>query len=1174
MAYVLTIGGVEQFFDPTTLQITETANGRNNLSVEIPAPGGAYRPNIGDEVYLDENGTRIFGGVVETPGEVGMGGEGRFPIVNKLNVPDFNTYADRRYAVGEVQYNTLKAQLELLVMPYLTPFGITLHPSQVDGPMMSGFPCDFVQVSQLLDQMATISSYAWEIDYYKRLRMYQPSVTPAPFNITSGDGNCIGDVTVERSRADYANRIILRFTNGAIAAWGFLTTDGQNFSDHDQVVVGSSTYTFKLVMDASHGTVKLESSYNDSLHNLADAIVNGGNGATCATGTPPNSQVSAWITWPDQMKVVAQTPGASGNNIAATTTSATGRWLWEGNQPISALYGGADEALTGQVEANDQTQQSLYGMWEKIVSAQSVRDYNVATDLVNSLLQQSTSTITTAHYVTARTGVHPGQTQTINVPERGLSGIFTITDVTISLLETHARRAVTVTGGSIVTKRWQDDAKVMLGGGGGGTTIGAFVISSGPTGGNGTGGGPQVEEVFVGPTDPGVPVELWFDVDEPAPPTTIPDHSIDLIKLQPIPTQTLLGRATPGVGDVEILTVLPTAVQNSITRLGTVVSGVWNATPIGLTYVAGAGAAGTFIRSTGTAWATSTLTLPNTVPLNSVIYATGPNALGSSPNLTFSGSALALVGDQTITGFIGSATYASQTTGWRIDSLGGSDFRYLFVDEMHAKSFITDLEMALAGGQIIAKSVAMVAAPFTVPANGGVSTLRVRDLPSMADVAAYQSGDTVMLRRFSRTGGALSIEECVGVVSGYVDQPDGTQTWSFTRGTGASGGSMSGGLVSVDSLAIDYGVSGNGYYEVNAIDGAYGVNSPYAQIVTWTTAPTGPNKVIRTRFGKLTGITGVGNEYGMIAGAYAASNGSYFRASNTTFELHNITAQWWAGFTPVVVISPGSGSPSISLGNPAYAAFGQGPGIVLSYSASAGLAQFWAYSPGGSNYLVFDGSLLYWKAANTTLDTAGNLTATSASLSGAITATSGLVSGDFVIGTGGQMRSGANSYSAGVGWWLDYNAGVPRFRIGNPNADRVAWDGTTLTVRSGKLLIDGSANGHIGMGAAPYSIAMLNIAADTDDASSYGLLVTNHSGTISSLLTYGDGRLFLGGQLYILPGAWDTTGQGSNPPSILNGPFGSHELSGWMRVYMYTGGGGGIPPTGPYSRGWIPVWLG
>src|SRR5690606_4910249 len=142
-----------------------------------------------------------------------------------------------------------------------------------------------------------------------------------------------------------------------------------------------------------------------------------------------------------------------------------------------------------------------------------------------------------------------------------------------------------------------------------------------------------------------------------------------------------------------------------------------------------------------------------------------------------------------------------------------ADFRYLFVDEMHAKSFIADLEQALAGGQIIAKSVAMVAAAFTVPAAGAAATLRVRDLPSAANMAAFQSGDIVRLRTFSRSGGSLTSADAWGVETSYADgtgSNEGTQTWTFTRSSVGIAGSMAAStVIQPDWIVLDYGTTGN-----------------------------------------------------------------------------------------------------------------------------------------------------------------------------------------------------------------------------------------------------------------------------------------------------------------------------------------------------------------------------
>jgi hypothetical protein len=1121
MAWRLTVGGVDQTAAVDSFTTTVSLNDRARATVIV----GDVMPARYAELisYAPDGVTPLFGGLILQRSFLGRNPyDPTYQLT--LEVGDWFTYADWCYSTKAYPVAvTLKQVLADLVVEHLAQYGISLDPAQVDGPTLAAFTWTGKRVADALRELSDRTTYVVRIDPAKRLRMFVPATLSAPVAMTEAAPHCHEIVWRDSDRTPY-NKIVVYCGPGGPAA----VTDERHYGDGARRIWPLDAPFVSMI-----GALSIHSE--------------GGGG------------------YPVGIYGVDDQPW--------TVNLATNAMHQRADQPVVAAGDYWWISYTAQFPFTVTRSTGATPIVEYAESRPDVLSIPVGEEIADSLLAQAQEAPREATIMTDTDGFVPGQALTIALATtRSIAGTFLITSVALTIVQdtTQGDRCWQYTIEAIDSPIYQgsylDAWREIAGVGGGSTTI-----TGAPPG---SGGGGQ-EEVFVGPNDPGGSLELWYDVDAPAPDSTIPDHSVTLVKLQQIPSQTLLGRATAGVGNVEVLSILPTSVQNSITRLGTVVSGVWNATPIGLTYVAGAGAAGTVVRSNGTNWATSTLLLPNTATLHRLVYATVANTYGESGNLTFTGSQLALIGNQTLTGFIGSPTYASQTTGWRIDATGGADFRYLFVDEMHAKSFITDLEMALAGGQIISKSVAMVAAPFSVPGMGATSVLRVRDLPSMADTAAFEPGDTVMLRRFSRAAGVLDIAECIGTVSGWTDQPDGTQTWVFTRNTGAEGGNMSGGLVSVDSLALDYGFSGNGYYEVNAIDGAYGANSPYAQVVTWTNAPTGANETVRARFGNLRGITGVADEYGLIAGTYRASSGSYFRASNTTFELHNITAQWWAGFTPVVVISPGGGSPYISLGNPAYPAAGQGPGIVLSYNAGVGLAQFWCYSPTGSNYLVFDGNLLYWKAANTALDAAGNLTATSASLSGAITATSGSITGDFVIGTGGQMRSGAAAFNSGIGWWLDYNGGTPRFRVGNPNADRLAWDGSGgLTVRSGKLLIDGSAGGHIGMGAAPYSIATLNIASDTDDANSYGLLVTNHAGTVATLLTYGDGRLFLGGQLYIMPGAWDQTGQGTNPPSIWNGPFGSHELSGWMRVFMYTGGGGGIPPTGPYARGWVPVWLG
>lgn len=252
---------------------------------------------------------------------------------------------------------------------------------------------------------------------------------------------------------------------------------------------------------------------------------------------------------------------------------------------------------------------------------------------------------------------------------------------------------------------------------------------------------------------------------------------------------------------------------------------------------------------------------------------------------------------------IGTDNYASQLTGWRIDYLGAGDFRYLFADELHAKSFITDLEQALAGGQIIAKSVAMLSRAFTIPAAGAAATLYVRDLPSAENMAVFQSGDIVRLRQFSRAAGSLTIADAWGVVTSYSDLADKEQSWTFTRSAAPNAGTASG-TIAADSLALDYGTTGNGFHEVNAIDGLYGLNSPYSQVVTWTTHPA-TGSAVRVRTGNLRGITG-STEYGLWAGSTTAQNllitGDKVALRQGTTEYITLAADGTSYFSGVMTI--------------------------------------------------------------------------------------------------------------------------------------------------------------------------------------------------------------------------------------------------------------------------------
>jgi hypothetical protein len=288
------------------------------------------------------------------------------------------------------------------------------------------------------------------------------------------------------------------------------------------------------------------------------------------------------------------------------------------------------------------------------------------------------------------------------------------------------------------------------------------------------------------------------------------------------------------------------------------------------------------------------------------------SASGQVTSLAIGGTALVTVNSAGIQ----SPTYVSQLTGWRIESPGGNaDFRYLYASELHAKTFIADLEQALAGGQIITPSVTVLHSAFTAPAAGASTTLTVKDLPSATGMQVFVNGHIVDVRTFSRSAGSLTVGDCWGTVvldtsygtSGF-DSATKTQRYTFTRSAAPNAGAMTAGtVVQPDTIVLDYGVSGNGFVETTTVDGAYGANSPYTQIVTWTTHPA-TGKAIRTRLGNLSGLPwGVANEFGLYAGNGTADSDAFIRLSSYTNRFNNVPIEMWSGGNRIINITPADG---------------------------------------------------------------------------------------------------------------------------------------------------------------------------------------------------------------------------------------------------------------------------
>jgi hypothetical protein len=404
----------------------------------------------------------------------------------------------------------------------------------------------------------------------------------------------------------------------------------------------------------------------------------------------------------------------------------------------------------------------------------------------------------------------------------------------------------------------------------------------------------------------------------------------------------------------------------SVANVWTANQTIANASPALLLTATGAGAnlKTWAVGVTGTALTLSTLNdaLGTLITPLSIDRAGNASILGGAAiggNATIGGTA-GITGAVTLGSTIGTATYASQITGWRIDQTGAADFRYLFTDELRAKLFTADMETVLAGSERITKSYSTVAQPFTCPAAGAGGTLWVNDASTYGDAPVFQTGDFVVLHVLTRaTFGPFTITDCVGSVTAYTDGTGATagqQSWTFARAAGANGGAMAGGaVVPVNQLVQDLGVSGNGYVEMSAVDGANGSNAPYLQTNTWTTSPTAANTTTNCRLGNLNGITAL-NDYGLLCGKFVL-NGPFFWMSTRGIEMRNLALTMYDNGTQVFTVDPNAGSPILALGNPMPTAYGGANKGIWMGKDTDGTYKARIGNPAG-NRLTWDGNVL------------------------------------------------------------------------------------------------------------------------------------------------------------------------------------------------------------------------
>lgn len=430
MAITLTIGGVSKHYVVDSLRFSSTKNGNTSASFEIRSNDGTYRPALDADVVISENGTPIIGGLVDEPDEEGVLGDetgGYDALVTHVNVISYHAYTERRFVNETLAAGTLKSMLTTLVANYLSVYGITLDAGQANGPTLPELPYEYTKVSEVLNELSTLTGkygdpYVWTISPTKVLSMAQPSSDPAPFDITDGDGNTVGDITVTTDTQQYRNKIIIVLPSKTEA--NHVETFTANGID--------DTFPLTYTLTAMRYTVQ-----NDGSDEL---LTFQGIGFDLAV---------QWLYDATTNSITRLTSGVSDPPAAGT---------------ISITFDGTLEGSS--VSATDASYAT--NPWEEVLKLDKVPEDTTVQAIADAMLVARLAVPRIIKYQTKQSGLLVGQKQTITCGQRDLSALdCVITDISAkdyggkgySLM-----RSVTLTSGVTpkdgfrdVLKQWSGD---------------------------------------------------------------------------------------------------------------------------------------------------------------------------------------------------------------------------------------------------------------------------------------------------------------------------------------------------------------------------------------------------------------------------------------------------------------------------------------------------------------------------------------------------------------------------------------------------------------------------------------------------------------------------------------------------------------------------------------------
>lgn len=335
-------------------------------------------PNVNDEVVLEEDSIKIFGGVITERNEVIKGG---LLVAYDIRCKDYSQYLDRKVVVKSYASSSARTIVLDLISTYTSGFTTTNVPAST--PTVGSIKFNYEQVTRCLTQLADQIGWDWYVDHDKDIHFFDSESLSAPFELTD-TGDTFDWESLE------VNKTITQIKNSVFVRGGEYKKTISEANAQDIFVANGTQRVFPLSYKYDNITVKDNSTVN-------------------SIGTDQQTDpASVDVLYNFNEKFIKYTVApTSGHTIK--------------------VFGDAYIPIIAQVR--DQISISTYGEYQAAVVDKSITSINEAQTRAQTELKKYSESVYEATFKTTQTGLKVGQKIRVNSAIRGIDKFFKINKI-------------------------------------------------------------------------------------------------------------------------------------------------------------------------------------------------------------------------------------------------------------------------------------------------------------------------------------------------------------------------------------------------------------------------------------------------------------------------------------------------------------------------------------------------------------------------------------------------------------------------------------------------------------------------------------------------------------------------------------------------------------------------